>query len=73
VRFREQGEGIRGTGYPAAEQMAKKSKRLCLAISSRKNTRLDCADCCTCVAVDGGQMHEGRWVGGKLAHAPLKA
>jgi len=25
VQFREQGEGIRGAGHPAAEQMAKKA------------------------------------------------
>jgi hypothetical protein len=73
VQFREHGEDIRGTGYPAAEHLAKRNKRLCLAISSRKNTRLDCADCCTCVAVEGGQMHEGRGAGAKLTHAPLKA
>lgn len=34
------------------------SKCPCLASLSRKNTRLDCADCCTCVAVKGGQAHE---------------
>ncbi|MFM0337583.1 hypothetical protein [Paraburkholderia fungorum] len=56
----------------AKNQGAKKqTERPCLANDSRKNTRLNCADCCICVAVEGGQMHEdaGGW---KHAHAPLK-
>ncbi|HZZ11720.1 MAG TPA: hypothetical protein VFE79_13615 [Paraburkholderia sp.] len=57
-----------------AKKRARKTQRLCLASNSRKNTRLDGADWCTCVAVEGGQMHEDAGIDGfDCKHGPCAA
>ncbi|MFM0720330.1 hypothetical protein PQQ73_28855 [Paraburkholderia strydomiana] len=59
MSFREQGDDCSAAGTGNAVEGAKEKQNARASRDmSRKNTRLDCADCCACVAVEGGQVHE---------------